>query len=133
MKFILDNIWAVSLALASGFALLLPALMPRGKRVSPQQLVQMINRGKTVLVDVRSAEEFAAGHLRDAKNIPLADFGTRIGELDKSKTKSIVVVCQTGARADKALRLLAGAGFADVAGLDGGQAAWQAANLPTTK
>ena len=133
MKFILDNIWAISLALASGLALLLPALMPRGKRVSPQQVVQMLNRGKTVLVDVRTAEEFATGHLRDAKNLPLADFGTRIAELDKSKGKSIVVVCQTGARADKALKLLAGAGFADVAGLDGGLAAWEAASLPTVK
>jgi rhodanese-related sulfurtransferase len=133
VKFILDNIWAVSLAVASGLALLLPALMPRGKRASPQEVVQMINRGKTVLVDVRSAEEFAASHLRDAKNIPLADFAKRIGELDKSKTKTIVVICQTGARADKAIKLLTDAGFADVVGLDGGVAAWQAASLPVTK
>ena len=133
MKFILDNIWMVSLAVASGLALLLPALMPKGKRASPQQVVQMINRGKTVLVDVRTPEEFAAGHLRDAKNIPLADFATRVGELDKSKGKSIVIVCQTGARADKALGLLQKAGFDDVVGLEGGMTAWRAANLPTTK
>jgi rhodanese-related sulfurtransferase len=133
VKFILDNIWAVSLAVASGLALLLPSLMPRGKRASPQQVVQMINRGKTVLVDVRTPEEFAAGHLRDAKNIPLADFATRIGELDKSKGKNIVVVCQSGARVDKAMRQLQAAGFAEVVGLDGGQAAWQAANLPIVK
>lgn len=123
----------VSLAVASGLALLLPALMPKGKRASPQQVVQMINRGKTVLVDVRTPEEFAAGHLRDAKNIPLADFATRVGELDKSKGKSIVIVCQSGARADKALGLLQKAGFDDVVGLEGGMTAWRAANLPTTK
>ena len=133
MKFILDNIWMVSLAVASGLALLLPALMPKGKRASPQQVVQMINRGKTVLVDVRTPEEFATGHLRDAKNIPLADFGTRVGELDKSKGKSIVIVCQTGARADKAIALLRKAGFEDVVGMEGGLAAWRAANLPTAK
>jgi rhodanese-related sulfurtransferase len=133
VKFILDNIFAIGIAVASGLALLLPALMPRGKRASPQQVVQMINRGKTVLVDVRTPEEFANGHMRDAKNIPLADFGTRIGELDKSKGKSIVVVCQTGARVDQAIRMLTGAGFDDVVGLDGGVAAWQAANLPTAK
>ena len=133
MKFILDNIWMVSLAVASGLALLLPALMPKGKRATPQQVVQMINRGKTVLVDVRTPEEFAGGHLRDAKNIPLADFATRVGELDKSKGKSIVIVCQTGARADKAIALLRKAGFEDVVGLEGGLAAWRAANLPTAK
>ena len=133
MKFILDNILAVSIALASGLALLLPALMPRGKRASPTEVVQLINRGKTVLVDVRTAAEFASGHMRDAKNIPLADFASRIGELDKAKGKNIVVVCQTGARADKAIKLLQDAGFGDVVGLDGGMAAWQAANLPTAK
>ena len=133
MKFIIDNIWLVLLAAASGVGLLLPVLMPRGKRATPQQVVQMINRGKTVLVDVRTPAEFALGHLRDAKNIPLADFGARLGELDKSKGKSVVVVCQTGARADKALKLLEKAGFTDVVALDGGQAAWLVANLPTTK
>ena len=124
---------AISIAVASGLALLLPSLIPRGKRASPQQVVQMINRGKTVLVDVRTPEEFAGGHLRDAKNIPLADFATRIGELDKSKGKTVVVVCQTGARVDKAIKQLQGAGFDDVVGLDGGLTAWRAANLPTAK
>ena len=133
MKFILDNILLVSIVVLSGGALLLPALMPRGRRASPTEVVQIINRGKNVLVDIRTPEEFAMGHLRDAKNIPLADFDKRIGELEKSKGKSIVVVCQTGARADKAVRLLQAAGFEDVAALDGGLAAWQAASLPTVK
>ncbi len=133
MNFILDNLLLVGIVVMSGLALVLPALMPRGKRASPTEVVQIINRGKNVLVDVRSPEEFAAGHLRDAKNIPLADFDKRIGELEKSKGKSIVVVCQTGARADRAVRLLQAAGFEDVVALDGGLAAWQAASLPTVK
>jgi rhodanese-related sulfurtransferase len=82
---------------------------------------------------VRSADEFAGGHLRDAKNIPLADLGNRIGELEKSKNRTVVVVCQSGARSEKAVRQLAAAGFADVWSLDGGVAAWQAAGLPVTK
>jgi rhodanese-related sulfurtransferase len=133
VNFILDNLLLVGIVVMSGLALLLPALMPRGKRASTTEVVQIINRGKNVIVDVRTPEEFAAGHLRDAKNIPLADFGTRIGELEKSKGKSIVVVCQTGARADKAVRLLQGAGFEDVVALDGGLTAWHAASLPTVK
>ncbi|WP_426207646.1 rhodanese-like domain-containing protein [Massilia sp. TWP1-3-3] len=133
MKFILDNLLLIGIAVMSGGALLLPALMPRGKRASATEVVQIINRGKHVLVDIRTPEEFAAGHLRDAKNIPLADFDKRIGELDKSKSKSIVVVCQSGARADKAVRLLQAAGFEDALALDGGLAAWQAASLPTVK
>lgn len=133
MKFIIDHIFTVALVLISGGFLLLPALQPRGKRASALQVTQTMNRGKSTVVDVRSAEEFAAGHLRDAKNIPLADLATRIGELEKSKGRSVVVVCQTGARSDKAVRQLAAAGFDDVVSLDGGLTAWQAAGLPVAK
>ena len=45
----------------------------------------------------------------------------------------MVVVCQSGARADKAVRQLQAAGFTDIASLDGGMTAWQAGGLPTTK
>ena len=123
----------ISIALISGGALLIPAMLPRGKRASTLEVTQLMNRGKTVVLDVRDAADFAKGHLRDAKNIPLADLQARIGELDKSKGKSVVVVCQTGARADKAMKVLQNAGFEDVVGLDGGLAAWQAASLPTVK
>jgi len=133
VNFIVDNIFIVAIAVISGGALLWPALAPRGKRATPLQVTQMINRGKTTILDVRSADEFAAGHLRDAKHIPLADLGNRIGELDKSKNRTVVVVCQTGARADKAARQLQAAGFEDVHALEGGQAAWTAAGLPVTK
>jgi rhodanese-related sulfurtransferase len=133
VKFIIDHIFTVALVLISGGALLWPALQPRGKRASALQVTQIINRGKSTIVDVRTPEEFAKAHLRDAKNIPLADLTARIGELDKSKTRSVVVVCQSGARADKAARQLAAAGFDDVVSLDGGLTAWQAAGLPVAK
>jgi len=133
VKFIIDNIFLVAIAVLAGGALLWPVLAPRGKRATPLQVTQMINRGKTTIVDVRSGEEFAAGHLRDAKHIPLADLSTRIGELDKSKTRTVVMVCQTGARSDKAARQLQAAGFEDVHSLEGGLAAWKAAGLPLTK
>ena len=133
MKFILDHIFTVALVILSGGYLLFAGIGPRGKRASPLEATQLINRGKTTVVDVRSAEEFAAGHLRDAKHIPLADLTTRIGELEKSKTRSVIIVCQSGARADKAVRQLAAAEFNDVVRLDGGIAAWQAAGLPLAK
>lgn len=133
VKFILDHIFIVAVAVLSGGALLIPALMPRGKRATSLQVTQFINRGKTTLLDVRDAAEFALGHLRDAKNIPLAELAARAGDVDKSKARTIVVICQTGARADKAARLLAKAGYTDVVSLDGGQAAWVAAGLPVTK
>jgi rhodanese-related sulfurtransferase len=133
VKFILDHIFVVAVAVVSGLGLLLPGLRPAGRRATALQVTQLINRGKTTVIDVRSADEFSGGHLRDAKNIPLADLGNRIGELDKSKNRTVVVVCQSGARSGKAVRQLAAAGFGDVWSLDGGVAAWQAAGLPLTK
>ena len=134
MKFILDHILTVAIVLISGGALLWTSMGGRGRQASPLQATQMINRGRsTAVIDVRTAEEYATGHLRDAKNIPLADLGNRIGELDKAKVKTVIVVCQTGARSDKAARLLKSAGFEDIYGLEGGIAAWTAAGLPVTK
>jgi len=133
VKFIIDHIFTVALVLISGGALLWPALQPRGKRASALQVTQLINRGKSTIVDVRTPQEFALGHLRDAKNIPLADLRARIGELEKSKARALVVVCQSGTRADKAVRQLAAAGFNDVVSLEGGLTAWQAAGLPVAK
>ena len=133
MKFIIDHIFTIAIVLVSGGYLLFSGLGRGGKRASPLEATMLINRGKSTIVDVRTPEEFAAGHLRDAKNIPLADLGTRIGELEKSRSRSVIVVCQTGARADKAVRQLDAAGFADVVRLDGGIAAWQTAGLPIAK
>jgi rhodanese-related sulfurtransferase len=134
VNFILDHLPTVAIAAISGGALLWLSLAPRGRQASPLQVTQMINRGKgTIVVDVRSADEYAGGHLRDAKHIPLADLGNRIGELDKTKVKTVIVVDQSGNRAAKAERQLKTAGFEDIYSLEGGIAAWTAAGLPLTK
>jgi rhodanese-related sulfurtransferase len=133
VKFIIDNIWLVAVAIISGGALLLPALQRRGEKISLLQATQLINQGKTVIVDVRDAAEFATGHIRDAKNIPLNDLQQRIGELDKSKSKNVIVMCQSGVRSAKAAGQLKKAGFEKAVSLNGGLAAWLAQGLPITK
>ena len=132
MKFIIDNIFLIGLVIISGGALLLPYLQQRGSKLTLLQATQLINQGKTLIIDVRDSEQFAAGHLRDAKNIPLKDLPQRISELDKFKSKSVVVVCQTGTQSGKAEAALKKAGFAEVYGLTGGIAALQTQGLPTT-
>ncbi len=133
MKFFIDNIFLIAIVLVSAGALLWPVLTQRGKRGSPQDITLLINRGKTTILDVRDAKEFAEGHLPEAKNIPLAELDKRISELDKFKSRSLIVVCKSGARASAAAAKLAKAGFADVVNLDGGIAAWQKAGLPVIK
>lgn len=73
------------------------------------------------LIDVREADEFAAGHLPGAINLPLSDFLERYGELDKDK--SYHIICQSGARSAQACAFLNGEGY-DVINVAGGTSAW---------
>ena len=133
MKFFIDNIFLIVLALVSGAALLLPMLQRSGSKVSVLQATQLINQGKTLILDVRESAEFVAGHVRDAKNIPLKELAGRISEIDKFKAKTVVVICPSGVQSSKATAKLKSAGFSDVHSLDGGLAAWQSQGLPTVK
>ncbi len=131
MDFLIDNIWLVLIALVSGGALAWPALN-RGKgNLSTLQATQLMNQGKVQVLDVRGHDEYAAGHLRQAKHIPVDQIEARAGELDKSRP--VLVVCQTGMRARRGASQLRRAGFAEVFILDGGYAEWQSQGLPTAK
>lgn len=130
MKFIIDHIFLIAIVLISGGALLWPLLSARGKRATVLEVTQLINRGKSIIVDVRSPEEFATGHLPDAKNIPLAELSKRIAELEKFKTRTIVVVCQKGSRSATAVGLLNKAGFTEATSLEGGIDEWNKQGLP---
>ena len=131
MKFIIDNILLFVLILISGGMLVWPGLQRRGAKVSILQATQMFNQGKTLMLDVREETEFAKGHLRDAKNIPIKQLATRVAEIDKFKAKTVVVICASGVQSSKASSLLKNAGFNEVHSLDGGMTAWQAQGLPT--
>jgi rhodanese-related sulfurtransferase len=117
----------------SGGALLMPALQRRGEKVSLLQATQLINQGKVAIVDVRDASEFATGHIRDSKNIPLNEIPQRLGELEKFKSKTVIVLCQSGVRSSKAAAQFKKAGFNEVVCLNGGLAAWLAQGLPVIK
>lgn len=133
MKFIIDNIFLIILALASGGALVFNTLQRVGAKVTALQATQLINQGKTVVVDVRSPEDFAAGHIRDAKNIPLKELKGRIAELEKFKARPVVVVCNKDLQSNKAASILKKEGFGEAVSLLGGMQEWQTQGLPMTK
>ncbi|WP_019142129.1 rhodanese-like domain-containing protein [Noviherbaspirillum massiliense] len=133
MKFIIDNIWLIAIAAISGGALLWPNVQRRGNNLTSLQATQLINQGKALILDVRDPAQFAAGHMRDAKNIPLKELPGRISELDKFKSKTVIVVCQSGTNSGKAASQLKKAGFNQVVGLQGGLNAWQGQGLPLAK
>ena len=78
-----------------------------------------------VVVDVRNASEWAAGHLPGALHVPLAALPGWLGALPRDR--AIVVHCQSGARSMIACSVLEAAGFSNVESLRGGLGAWQAA------
>jgi rhodanese-related sulfurtransferase len=85
------------------------------------------------MLDVREPGEFNSGHAPNAKNVPLGQLDKRLGEIEKFKSKPVVVTCQTGSRSHAATSALKKAGFGEVVVLSGGFGAWQQANLPVEK
>src|SRR5262249_26758415 len=91
-----------------------------GRGVTPQELVNLVNREGAVVIDVRDAKEFAAGHIVDAVNVPHGALEGRLAELEKFKEKPITIVCKMGQHAGVAGALLRKAGFGSVTRLSGG-------------
>jgi rhodanese-related sulfurtransferase len=73
------------------------------------------------LVDVRQPDEFAAGSLPGARNVPLGELAARVGELDPARR--VVLLCRSGARSQRAAEYLESIGFGDVVNLSGGMIA----------
>jgi rhodanese-related sulfurtransferase len=132
VKFLLDNWMLIAMALASGLALLFPTLN-KGQGLSPQDMVQLMNREKAIVIDVCEPDEFARGHVIGAKNLPLGQLEDKLAQLVKSKSAQVVMVCQVGARSARAAATARKLGFENVKSLAGGLKAWQAASMPVEK
>ncbi|WP_390409295.1 rhodanese-like domain-containing protein [Lacticaseibacillus jixiensis] len=77
---------------------------------------------QTVIIDVREPDEFAAGHIPGATNVPLSEITSRLKEIPNDA----YVVCQSGARSAMATQYLASQGIR-VINVTGGMLAWPAA------
>lgn len=137
LDFILQNIYLVVIAVVSGGMLLVLSVRGGGgggrHAVNSTQATMLINRENAEVVDVREPDEYAAGHLPESRNIPVARLEERVGELDKLKDTPLILVCQTGNRSGGNCGKLEKLGFAKVHSLEGGINAWRAAGLPLKK
>ena len=104
-----------------------------GRSVTPQELVNLVNRDGAIVIDVRDANDYSQGHIVDAVNVPHSSLGTRISELEKFKSRPVVVACKMGQHAGAAGTILRKAGFENVTRLKGGIAEWLNQNLPMVK
>lgn len=90
------------------------------------------SKENTIILDVRTKDEFNEGHIENAQNIDYYsdNFETEVNKLDKSKT--VYVYCRSGGRSGKAMNILVKNGFT-VFNLNGGMMAWNSAKLPSAK
>jgi rhodanese-related sulfurtransferase len=79
------------------------------------------------LLDVREDDEWRAGHVPDARHIPLGQLGARADEVPRNET--VYVICRSGARSARAALALVGAGW-DAVNVGGGMQDWAAAGRP---
>jgi rhodanese-related sulfurtransferase len=101
--------------------------------LSAMQAVRLMNQGALV-IDLRSREAYAAGHIVDARNVPAADLpGEAEQTLKKWRDKSVITYCNDGRDGANAARALAKLGFSKVFNLEGGLNAWIKDNLPLAK
>jgi rhodanese-related sulfurtransferase len=100
--------------------------------ISPQELIRLMNQGALVL-DIRTVDEFAAGHISGARQLP-ADQLPKAGEtLKKHREKPVIVYGADETAGPVVVRKLASQGFTKAFCLRGGLATWQAENLPLAK
>ena len=135
LDFLRNNLLLVAVAVVSGGMLVWPYLRRAtgGPWVTPVQATHLINREDAFVVDVREPEEFGAGHVLGAKNVPLSRMAAAGADLGKRKAKPVIVCCETGNRSASAAATLRKQGFERVFNLAGGMKAWQDAGLPIEK
>ncbi len=100
--------------------------------VSPQDAIRLMNRG-AVVIDLRPAEQFAAGHLAGARRVDGDQILKAADTLKKYKQKPLIVYDEAGSLGASAARQLKAQGFEQAFNLRGGLAAWRTDNLPLEK
>ncbi|MGC3959441.1 MAG: rhodanese-like domain-containing protein [Verrucomicrobiota bacterium] len=103
------------------------------KNVDAKEAAKLVAAGKVTVLDVRSMEEFAEGHIAGATNINFMakDFAAQVSQLDRNKT--YLLHCASGGRSKRCLPQLKQLGFKEIIHLDGGMGAWEDAGNPVAK
>ena len=103
------------------------------KKLDPVKFSEVIAQPGVIILDVRTPEEFNAGHIANAININLegSDFSSEVSKLDKNAT--VAVYCRSGNRSGVATDQMAEIGFTDMYDMQGGIVDWEAAGGPVVK
>jgi rhodanese-related sulfurtransferase len=104
--------------------------------INVQQGKEMIDRGEVFILDVRTPEEYATGHIKNStllavQDIPAKELDINLKEIPKDR--SILVYCRSGSRSVAASTILVGNGFSKVYNMQGGITEWMNAGYETVK
>ena len=102
------------IAVLSAAAIAVPFFASANTAPQTEQSAVQPEKAKGVWIDVRSAEEFNAGHLQDAVNIPHDQILARIQAVSPDKNAPVNLYCRSGRRAEAALNELKNAGYTNV-------------------
>jgi rhodanese-related sulfurtransferase len=104
-------------------------------RIQQDVLLKRIEQKDTsmIILDVRTPEEFTAGHIPGAINIPYMHLPARLSELPDAGDKEIVLYCATGIRAERAAERMREQGYTRLLHLDGDMKAWDEKNQTKTR
>ena len=103
-----------------------------GKHWTPKELVNLINAGNSVLIDLRAEKDFQHGHIINSINHPYSKINKLADELKKHEDKEVIVVCANGRQSTTTQLQMKKEGHT-VSRLNGGLIEWSVANLPLIK
>ena len=112
---------------------LLSAFSFAAESISATDLAAQIDAGNApIILDVRSEDEYLAGHVPGAILVPVKSLAEHLDNLKAHEKDTVVLYCQSGRRASNAATLLEDAGFRDVRLLEGNYPAWATATKDAT-
>ena len=132
LEFASNNMLLVSALVVSFFVIIFTELRRKASgltNIDAVDAVKLINND-AVVVDLRSSDAHARGHIVSARSIPSDELDAKLSTLNQYKSKPVIAVCESGVSSTRAVNTLRQQGFESVYGLKGGMAAWSQAGLP---
>ncbi|MCB1603868.1 MAG: rhodanese-like domain-containing protein [Gammaproteobacteria bacterium] len=103
------------------------------KNVDTNQFTQLVNHQNAVVIDTRSKEDFAKGHIVNAINIPTSELVSNAKKVDSFKGKAVIAYCANGITSKAVCRHLTKSGIEHVFNLSGGINGWIGEKLPIVR
>ncbi len=136
MQFILNN-WSLVLGIVIVLFMLvwgpLRQMIYGIHHVTVPEAIRLVNHEQGVVVDVREPDEYRGGRIPKSVNAPLSGLAAGLVQLEKYKSRPLIVVCRTSQRSARAAVLLRRHAFSNVQVLAAGMTGWQKENLPVEK